>query len=80
MFHHLIFCIYFCIFFNQSDFKKDPDCIQPEEYAKIVQDVFEKSATSVKIVFETKDLVETDLTKEPFQRCVVKMKRRRKSE
>jgi hypothetical protein len=52
-----------CVFFN--------DLVRPEEYAQIVQDVFQDSATSVKIVFEY-DIWTTYLTKEPFQRCVVK--------
>ena len=45
--------------------------IQPEEYAQIVQDVFQNSATRVKIVFDKLDSF-TYLIKEPFQRCVVK--------
>jgi len=45
----------------------DDDLIQPEEYAEIVQDVFENSATRVEIGF-----FESTLTKEPFLSCVVK--------
>ena len=64
------------IFFN--------DLIQPEEYAEIVQDVFQNSATRIEIVFSTSKSLPTYLgrteiqyswtylTKEPFQRCVVK--------
>ena len=51
------------------------DGLNPEKYEQIVQDVFQDSATSVKIVFEN-DFSENDywttyLTKEPFQRCFV---------
>ena len=43
--------------------------IQPEEYAQIVQNVFQNSATRVKIVFDIFTSSTTYLTKEPFQRC-----------
>ena len=49
--------------------------IQPEEYAQIVQDVFQDSATRVKIVLLPSQAVSSPtylITKEPFQRCVVK--------
>jgi len=49
----------------------DDNLIQPEEYAQIVQDVFQNSATRVEIVL-FKYNSSTYLTKEPFQRCVVK--------
>ena len=47
---------------------------QPEEYAKIVQDIFQNSATRVKIVTFVFDRLDSFiyLIKEPFQRCVVK--------
>ena len=60
---------------GDPDFMDELGFIQPEEYAKIVQDVFQNSAISVKIVFEIKQMYcSTDLTKEPFERCVVKEK------
>ena len=51
--------------------------IQPKEYAQIVQDIFQNSATRVEIVFVKSHKnrgcpIKTYLTKEPFQRCVVK--------
>ena len=46
------------------------DLIQPKEYAQIVQDTFQNSATRVEIVI--RDIY---LIKEPFQRCVVKKKK-----
>ena len=46
------------------------DLSQPEEYAQIVQDVFQNSATTVKIVFNYNDFPYI-LTKEPFQRCAL---------
>jgi hypothetical protein len=50
------------------------DLIQPEEYAQIVQDVFQNSATRVEICFkEEASSFTTYLTKEPFQ-CVMKKK------
>jgi len=49
----------------------DEDLIQPEEYAQIVQDVFQNSATRVEICFN-KLGSSTYLTKEPFQRCVIR--------
>ena len=54
------------------------DLIQPKEYAQIVQVVFQNSATRVKIVIGERwvycspTYTYTYLTKEPFQRCVVK--------
>ena len=42
---------------------------QPKEYAQIVQDVFQNSATRVKIVFDIFTSSTTYLTKDPFQRC-----------
>ena len=48
-----------CVFFN--------DLVRPEEYAQIVQDVFQNSSTRVKIFSGN-----TFITKDPFQRCVVK--------
>ena len=50
----------------------DADGLKPEEYAQTVQDVFQDSATRVKIVFSQFRSSPTYLTKEPFQRCVVK--------
>ena len=47
------------------------DLIQPEDYVQFVQDVFQNSATRVKIVFNNWSST-TSLTKEPFQRCVMK--------
>jgi len=52
----------------------DVDGLKPEEYAQIIQDVFQNSATRVEINFGTFDPSSTCLTKEPFQRCVVKKK------
>ena len=52
----------------------DDDLIQPEEYAKIVQDVFQNSATRVEIVFGKFSGCPTYLKKEPFQKCVMKKK------
>ena len=50
---------------------EDEDLIQPEEYAQTLQDVFQNSVTRVEICF--KKLSSTAyLTKEPFQKCVVK--------
>ena len=46
--------------------------IQPKEYAEIVQDVFQNSATRVEIIFSKSKSSPTYLTKEPFQKCVVK--------
>ena len=40
-------------------------------YEQIVEEVFQNSATTVQIVFNGWDFT-TDLTKEPFQRCVMK--------
>ena len=52
------------------------DLIQPEEYAQTVQDVFQNCATRVEIIFckyiPSKRAKRECLTKEPFQRCVVK--------
>ena len=48
-----------CVFFS--------DLVRPEEYAQIVQDVFQNSSTTIKIFSGN-----TYITKEPFQRCVVK--------
>ena len=45
--------------------------IEPREYAEIVENIFQNSATRIKIVFY-KDLMYTYLTKEPFERCVLK--------
>ena len=45
---------------------------QPKEYAEIVQDVFQNSATRVEIVFSKSTKSFSNLTKEPFQKCVVK--------
>jgi hypothetical protein len=53
------------------------DLIQPEEYAQIVQDVFQNSATRVEIVFDRRckdNWCKIYLTKEPYQRCVMKKK------
>ena len=49
--------------------------IQPRDYAEIVENIFQNSATRIKIVFY-KDLVYTYLTKEPFQKCVLKTGRK----
>ena len=48
-----------CVFFN--------DLVRPEEYAQIVQDVFQNSSIRVKIFSGN-----IFITKDPFQRCVVK--------
>ena len=48
----------------------DDYLILPKKYAKIVENVFQNTATKVKINFG----YVTFLTKEPFQRCVVKNK------
>ena len=51
------------------------DGLKPEEYAQIVQGVFQDSATRVKIVLLPSQAVSSPtylITKEPFQRCVVK--------
>ena len=52
------------------------DLIQPEEYAQTVEDVFQNCATRVEIIFckyiPSKRAKRECLTKEPFQRCVVK--------
>jgi len=48
------------------------DILKPEEYAQTVQDVFQDSATTVKVVIGKLESSPTYLTKEPFQRCVVK--------
>ena len=48
------------------------DGLKPEVYAQIVQDVFQDSATRVKVVSGKFMSSPTYLTKEPFQRCVVK--------
>ena len=48
------------------------DGLKPEEYAQTVQDVFQDSATRVKVVIGEFTSSPTYLTKEPFQRCVVK--------
>ena len=45
--------------------------IQAREYAEIVENVFQTSATRIKIVFNH-DCMYTYLTKEPFQKCVLK--------
>ena len=54
--------------------KKVDDLSQPEEYAQIVQDAFQNSATTIKIVNFVFDKFDsfTYLIKEPFQICVVK--------
>ena len=49
----------------------DDKLIQPKEYAQIVQDVFQNSATSIWIVFGKFSRWPTYLKKEPFRRCVV---------
>ena len=54
---------------------RDVDGLKPEEYAQIVQGVFQDSATRVKIVLLPSQAVSSPtylITKEPFQRCVVK--------
>ena len=50
------------------------DGLKPEEYAQIIQDVFQNSATRVEINVGIFEPSSTCLTKEPFQRCVVKKK------
>ena len=51
------------------DINNADNIIQPEEYAQTVQNVFQNSATRVKIVFDIFTSSTTYLTKEPFQRC-----------
>jgi len=50
--------------------------IQAREYAEIVENVFQNSATRIKIVFNH-DCMYTYLTKEPFERCVLKKEKNR---
>ena len=54
----------------------NPDLITPKEYEQIVEEVFQNSATRVKIVFSNWSST-TYLTKEPFQRCVMKKRVRK---
>ena len=50
--------------------------IQAREYAEIFENVFQNSATRIKIVFNH-DCMYTYLTKEPFERCVLKKEKNR---